>query len=153
MRTPIWKGLVAAIIVATTAVACGGGNSTPTTPTPPPTTTTPPPTTTPPTTTPPTTAPTDSATITIGADGRVSPSSVTIVRGGRVTMVNNHNRNHEMASDPHPEHSGCPDLNNWGFLQPGQQRASGNLNTARTCQFHDHNEPSNTALRGSVVIQ
>ena len=154
--TNIWKGLAAAIVVATTAVACGGGSSTPTTPTTtaPPTTTTPPPTTAPPVTpAPPASAPTDSATITIGANGAVSPSSVTILRGGRVTMVNNHNRNHEMASDPHPEHSECPELNNWGFLQPGQQRTSGNSNTARTCRFHDHNEPSNAALRGTVIIQ
>lgn len=148
--TTIRKGVAAAVVAATMAVGCGGGSSTPTPTSPtPPTTTTP---TTPTTPTPPTTA-TDSATITIGTDGRVSPSTVTIVRGGRVTMINNHNRNHEMASDPHPEHSECPDLNNWGFLQPGQQRTSGNLNTARTCRFHDHNEPSNTGLQGQVIIQ
>ena len=32
------------------------------------------------------------ATITIGSDGSVSPSTVTITRGGRVTFVNNHTR-------------------------------------------------------------
>jgi hypothetical protein len=138
---------VAVILLAVTALACGGGDSsTPTTPTPP--TSTPPPSTTPPTA-----PPTDSATITIGSDGRVTPSTVTILRGGRVTMINSHNRNHEMASDPHPEHSDCPELSQWGFMQPGQQRTSGNLNTARTCRFHDHNEPSNTGLQGSIVIQ
>jgi plastocyanin len=141
-----WKGLAAAAIVAATVTACGGGSgggttTTPTTPTP----------TTP--TTPTTGTPTDSATITIGADGRVSPSTVTIVRGGRVTMINNHNRAHDMSSDPHPEHTTCPELNQWGFLQVGQQRTSGNLNTARTCGFHDHNEPDNAGLRGSVIIQ
>lgn len=147
MTRSIYAAVAAAVLVAATAVACGGGSSssTPTSPTPP-TTTTPP-------TTPPPTTPTDSATITIGSDGRVSPSSVTVLRGGRVTMINNHNRNHEMDSDPHPEHSDCPELNQWGFLQPNQQRTSGNLNTARTCRFHDHNEPSNTALQGSVIIQ
>src|SRR6187200_2320506 len=83
MKTSSFHMIAAALVVTVTAVACGGGSSsTPTTPTPPTSTT--PPTTTPPTTTPPTTA-TDSATITIGADGRVSPTSVTIVRGGRVT--------------------------------------------------------------------
>lgn len=134
-------------LLAIIAAGACGGSSTPSSPTPPPSST--PPVTTPPATTP----PTSTATITIGADGRVSPSTVTVTRGGRVTMINNHNRNHEMASDPHPEHSDCPELNQWGFLQPGQQRTSGNLNTARTCRFHDHNEPSNTALQGSVVIQ
>lgn len=148
MAMRILKGLAAAALVAATAAACGGGSggggtaTTPTTPTTPTSPTTP---------TTPTTS--DTATITIGADGRVSPSSVTISRGGRVTMINNHNRAHDMSSDPHPEHTTCPELNQWGFLQAGQQRTSGNLNTARTCGFHDHNEPDNTGLRGSIIIQ
>lgn len=139
IRMGLGLGLGAAMIVAATAVACGGSSSTPTTPT----------TTTPPTTTP----PASTATITIGADGRVTPSSVTIARGGRVEFVNSHNRNHEMNSDPHPEHSDCPDINQVGFLQPGQRKQTGNLNTARTCGFHDHNQPGNAGLRGSVIIQ
>ena len=145
MKSSCYPIAAAALFVAATAAACGGSSSAPTAPTTP----TPPASTTPPSTTP----PTDSATITIGADGRVTPSTVTIVRGGRVTMINSHTRNHEMASDPHPEHSECPDLNQWGFLQPGQQRTSGNLNVARTCRFHDHNDPLNSGLHGSVVIQ
>jgi hypothetical protein len=140
MRTTITQGLLAAVVVAATAAACGGGgSSTPTTPTPPaggggggnPQT----------------------ATITIGADGRVSPAVVTIAPGGRVTMINNHNTAHDMNSDPHPEHTQCPELNQWGFLQPGQQRTSGNLNTARTCGFHDHNRETDTGLQGRVIIQ
>jgi hypothetical protein len=139
MRNSIWQGLAAAVMVAATAAACGGGSSTPTTPTTP---------------TPPSTGnPTDSATITIGTDGRVTPSQVTLTRGGRVTMINNHNRTHDMSSDPHPEHTQCPEINQIGFLNPGQQRTSGNFNTARTCGFHDHNEENNANLKGSIVIQ
>lgn len=149
MTKTLLKGFAAATIIAATAAACGGGSSTPSSPT---TTTTTPPTTT--TTTPPTTTtPTDSATITIGSDGRVSPSTVTITRGGRVTMINNDSRAHDMSSDPHPEHTTCPELNSWGFLTAGQTRTSSNLNTARTCGFHDHNLPDNANLRGSVIIQ
>lgn len=138
MRTSLFHGFAAALIVAATAVACGGGDGgstgTPTSPTNP-------------------TNPSDVATITIGADGRVSPSSVTIPRGGRVTMINNHNISHDMSSDPHPEHTQCPELNQWGFLQPGQQRTSGNLNTARTCGFHDHNRENDANLKGTITIQ
>ena len=98
--------------------------------------------------------PTDSATITIGADGRVSPATVTIRRGGRVTFVNNHTRAHDMSSDPHPEHTQCPEINQIGL--PDRRPVahdSGNLNTARTCGFHDHNLPDNAGLQGSIVIQ
>ena len=35
----------------------------------------------------------------------------------------------------------------------GQQRTSGNFNTARTCGFHDHNLPENTGLQGRIIIQ
>ena len=143
MRRSILAAAGAAILVAMTAVACGGGgSSSPSTPTSP--------------TTPPSTGggtATDTATITIGADGVVSPSAVTITRGGRVTFVNNHNRAHDMSSDPHPEHTDCPELNQVGFLSAGQSRTSGNLNTARTCGFHDHNEPSNNSLKGRITIQ
>lgn len=140
MRNSLSLGLVTAVIVAVAAVGCGGGgSSTPSSPTPPPTGGG--------------GGNAQTATITIGADGRVSPSSVTIAPGGRVTMINNHNIAHDMNSDPHPEHTQCPELNQWGFLQPGQQRTSGNLNTPRTCGFHDHNRENDTGLQGRVIIQ
>ena len=96
---------------------------------------------------------TATTTIPIGSDGRVSPANITVPVGSRVTMVNNHSRPHDMSSDPHPSHEDCPELNQIGFLSPGQSRTSGNLNTARRCGFHDHNEPTNTALSGSITIQ
>jgi len=126
--------LKAAIAAAALAAACGGGGSdsgSPTTPTP--------------------GAP-SSATITIGADGRVSPSSVTVALGSRVTFVNNHSVAHDMNSDPHPEHTACPEIN-VGTLQPGQSRQTQNLNIARTCGFHDHNRPGDSALQGSITIR
>jgi len=144
MTKVMWRGLAAAIAVAGALTACsGGGGSTPTTPTTPTSPTNP--------TTP--TTPTSTATITIGADGRVSPSSVTITPGGRVTMINNHTRAHDMSSDPHPEHTQCPEIKQIGFLSPGQSRTSGNFNTPRTCGFHDHNEPDTTGLQGRIIIQ
>lgn len=131
----------AAVFVAVTAVACGGGGgSTPNTPTSPTTPTTP-------------GGNPSTATITIGTDGRVSPSTVTIVVGGRVTFINNHNVAHDMQSDPHPEHTDCPPLAGVGFLSAGQQRTSGNFNTARTCGFHDHNRENDTGLQGRIIIQ
>jgi plastocyanin len=140
MMTKIAKGLAAAMMVALAAAACGGGSSTPSTPTAP-------------TPAPPTGSAGETATITIGSNGSISPTSVTITRGGRVTIVNNHNQAHDMSSDPHPEHTLCTEINQIGFLTAGQSRTSGNFNTARTCTFHDHNLPENAGLKGTIVIQ
>lgn len=96
---------------------------------------------------------TPGTTITIGANGQVSPTTLTIAVGTRVTFVNNHSRNHDMSSDPHPSHEDCPPMDQVGFMTPGQSKTSGNFNTARRCGFHDHNEPSNTALHGVIIIQ
>ena len=128
----------AAVVVAATVSACsgggssssGGGSSTPTSPT----------------------TPTTGTTITITSSG-VSPRAVTVAAGSRVTFVNNDSRAHDMASNPHPEHTDCPPLNDVGFLQPGQSRQTGNLNTARTCGFHDHNRDTDTSLQGTITIQ
>jgi plastocyanin len=95
---------------------------------------------------------TTSATITIGANNAVSPQSVTIIQGGRVTFVNNDSRPHDMASDPHPSHEDCPPLDQVGFLSAGQSRTSGNFNTVRTCGFHDHNQPSVAGLLGRITV-
>ena len=140
MRMSIPAGVIAAAAVALTVAACGGGGGGTTTPTSPTTPTTP-------------GGNASTATITIGADGRVSPSSVTIAVGGRVTFINNHNTTHDMQSDPHPEHTDCPPLSQVGFLSPGQQRTSGNFTTARTCGFHDHNRELDTGLQGRIIIQ
>lgn len=93
-----------------------------------------------------------SATITISSAGVVSPSTVTITQGGRVTFVNNDSRNHDMSSDPHPEHTDCPPMDQVGFLTPGQSKTSGNFNTIRTCGFHDHNQPSVSGLQGRITV-
>ena len=91
------------------------------------------------------------ATITITAAG-VSPSTVTVAPGSRVTFVNNDSRPHDMASDPHPAHSDCPGVS-VGFLQAGQSGTTQNLNTVRTCGFHDHNQPDVTSLQGTIRVQ
>ncbi len=100
----------------------------------------------------PTPPPTTDTTITITSSG-VSPRSVTVSAGSRVTFVNNDSRVHDMSSDPHPVHTDCPEINQVGFLSAGQSGQTGNLNTARTCGYHDHNQSTNTSLQGTIVIQ
>lgn len=91
-------------------------------------------------------------TITITANG-ASPQNVQVAVGSRVLFVNNDTRSHNMTSDPHPEHTTCPELNQVGFLMPGQSRETGNLVTPRTCGFHDHDDFSNSRLKGNIRIQ
>lgn len=151
---PMATALTAALAAAITAFACGGGgSSTPTGPSPSPSPSpTPSPTPAPSPSPTPSPAPGNEATITITSAG-ASPRSVTIAAGGRVTFVNNDSRAHDMSSDPHPEHTDCPAINQAGFLSAGQSRQTGNLTTVRTCGFHDHDQPTNTSLQGTIVIR
>jgi hypothetical protein len=67
--------------------------------------------------------------------------------------VNNDGAFHEMASDPHPVHTDCPPINQVGALAPGRTGVTGPLTVARTCGFHDHGQPTNAALQGTIVIR
>lgn len=113
--------------------ACGGGGGgTPNTPSPP---------------------PPSANVLTISNAGVISPKELTVAPGARVLFVNNDSRRHDMTSDLHPDHLECPALNQVGLLTPGQQRESGNLVTARTCGFHDHEDPDNANLKGRIIIR
>ena len=127
------------IMVAMGAVACGGGSDSGA----PPTSPTPPNNPTPPVAT---------TTITITANG-VTPQRITVPIGSRVTFVNNDTRTHEMNSDPHPSHGDCPAIDDVGFLAVGQTKLTGNLTVARTCGFHDHNQPTVSSLTGQIIVQ
>ena len=93
----------------------------------------------------------NASTIEISLSG-VSPKNLTVARGTQVTFVNGDTRAHAMHSDPHPEHGDCPEIDQVGHLAPGQSRQTGNLNTPRTCGFHDHLQSSRSALRGTITI-
>lgn len=125
MRHP--AGLPLLLILA----ACGG-SSAPPAPGPPP--------------------PTNPYTFTITTAG-VTPKEYTVPPGTRVLFINNDTRRRNMTSDPHPEHNDCPEINDVGLLNAGANRETGNLNTVRTCGFHDHDDPSNTRLNGRIIIR
>jgi len=89
----------------------------------------------------------------ISSSGVLSPSEITVSAGSRVLFINNHSRPHQITSDPHPEHTDCPEINQVGLLAQGQRRETGNLVTVRTCGIHDHDDPDNAALKGRIVIR
>jgi plastocyanin len=143
MRSQVGWEFVASCVLALAVGACGGsgGSSGSGASGPSPTS---------PTTTPPGAVAT--LTITI-ANNAVSPKNIIVARGSQVTFTNNDNRAHDMESDPHPEHNDCPELAQVGFVNPGQSRQSGNLNTPRICGFHDHEQADVIGLQGSITIQ
>ena len=98
------------------------------------------------------TAPSPESTITITSSG-ASPRAIAISPGTQVTFVNSDGSVHEMFSDPHPEHTDCPEFDAVGRLAPGQTRQTTNLVTVRVCGFHDHLNPFNNSLKGSVTIR
>ena len=91
--------------------------------------------------------------ITIAATGTASPRELTVPPGSRVLFVNSDSRRHNVTSDPHPDHLDCPELNQVGLLNPSQSRESGNLVAVRSCGFHDHDDPDNANLRGTIIIR
>jgi plastocyanin len=99
---------------------------------------------------PPTTPrPSNPHTFTITSGG-VNPKEMTVVPGIQVLFVNSDSRRHFMASDPHPEHTDCPEINAVGVLQPGQSRETSNLVMAAICGFHDHDNPPKTTQAGNI---
>jgi hypothetical protein len=124
--------IVALALLGLIAGACGGSGSPPSGPS---------------------TGGAETRTITITASG-ASPKTLTIPQGTRVLFVNLDGARHNMTSDPHPEHDECPEINQVGLLNSGQSRETGNMNTVRTCGFHDHDDPPPGGNRwtGSIVI-
>ena len=83
----------------------------------------------------------------------MSPKDIVVARGARVTFVNNDGVGHDMNSDPA---SGAHELHGHerGLRRrPGRAEQTDVLNIARTCGYHDHNQPSNTNLQGTITIQ
>jgi plastocyanin len=101
--------------------------------------------------TPPSPSP-SSVTITITPSG-VSPKDVTVAPGSQVTFANSDSRDHYMYSNPHPEHTDCPAINDVGFLAVGSSKQTGNLNVSRTCGYHDHERFSDRSLQGTITVQ
>jgi plastocyanin len=90
-------------------------------------------------------------TIRITAEG-VSPREVRIEIGSRVLFVNEDTRSHEVMSDPHPLHTGCPEINQVADLGPGQSRQTGTFGATRNCGFHDNRQDGVASLRGNIIV-
>ena len=125
--------------------ACSGANSgTPTAPSPPAQIAPPPP--------PVQSGPPLTASVTIRDTG-FAPSEVTIGVGGGVTYTNAHTRPHDMLGGPDHTRLDCGEVDVVGFIVPGQSRDTRVFETARICEFHDHNNVGNPAFQGRIIVQ
>ena len=70
----------------------------------------------------------------------------------RVVFTNDDTVAHEMSSDPHPTHTDCPQINQVGFLRPGETRETGNFVRPEECGYHDHINPTNATLTGTITV-
>lgn len=91
------------------------------------------------------------ATITI-SDAGISATAVDISPGQQVEFVNSSSRNRTVFSTPHGLHNDCPAINDVATLAPGQRKMTGPLTAVRLCGFHDHDDPSNNAFRGTIRV-
>jgi hypothetical protein len=89
-------------------------------------------------------------TVTVGATG-VSPVALTGPRA-TVDFVNRDTEVHDIRSNPHPNHSDCPELN-VGRIAPGQRVSILTpLESGRRCGYHDETAPDDVRFQGTIVI-
>ena len=105
-------------------------------------------TTNPPTSQPPTSPPPISSgqtiTVTINSSGSYSQLNLTINKGDTIKWVNNDNKKHWPASDPHPQHTNYSGFDSGGINQGGSW--SFTFNNKGSWGWHDHQFPSTTGI-------
>jgi plastocyanin len=98
----------------------------------------------------PTPPPPSAGAVALTASG-VDPKALTLAAGSTVVFTNNDSAAHEIASNPHPGHTQCPELN-LGALSPGESRTMTIAAHDQPCGFHDHMNPDNAAFHGTITV-
>ena len=91
------------------------------------------------------------ATVTIKAGGTLDPQEIRIDVGQSVRFVNEDTQPRHVQSNPHLEHTECPQTN-VPVLNPGQSATTGAYNSQRVCGYHDHLNPEQTRLHGTIRV-
>ena len=82
----------------------------------------------------------------------VSVHALTVPPSSRITFMNSDSVAHEIASDPHPVHTQCPELNG-PVLQPNATFTAMMASMPENCGFHDHLNATNPAFQGSITVK
>lgn len=85
--------------------------------------------------------------IVITADGFVPPA-ITMKVGQKLMIQNMDTADHQPSSDPHPEHSDCPELNAGKVLKENEFYEV-TVGEPKTCGIHDHLNPE---LKATITI-
>lgn len=100
---------------------------------------------------PPAPAPGGSSVLVVITDTGLSPRVINVRAGGQVTFRNDDAAPHQLSSDPHPEHTRCPEYNN-PVLQQGDLFTATAQARDGTCPLHDHLNPDSSTFRGAVTV-
>lgn len=82
------------------------------------------------------------------SNNKFSQSPITVKRGDTVVWVNQDTINHQIASDPHPQHTDLPDLES-GSLATNQTYSYKFMNPG-TYNYHDHLNPT---VKGTIIVE
>ncbi len=96
-------------------------------------------------------APVANATITVSPSG-LSVHLINVSPGARVTFLNRDVAPHQFRSNPHPNDTTCPEINESVPLDAGASVTAIMANHAETCGFHDELEPTNTLFQGTIQV-
>jgi hypothetical protein len=77
-----------------------------------------------------------------------NPSTLTFKTGTKLIIQNSDSAMHQPASDPHPVHTDCPELNSDKPLAMGEFLEV-TLTGPKTCGFHDHLNPG---LKATITV-
>ena len=77
----------------------------------------------------------------------MSPSSIEVPVGSRVTFVN------DDAHRPHDMTSACPEIDGIGRLEPGMAGRTAIFTSPKVCTYHDRLQPTNPFRRGRIVVR
>ncbi len=81
----------------------------------------------------------------------ITPKNLTIDAGVKIRVINGDTVTHQLASDPHPTHTGCPYINTQPLAASKCEVLT--LTEVNDCGFHDHTRPQNNAFYGLISIQ
>lgn len=94
-------------------------------------------------------APAAPTSVTISAAG-LNPQEITVDAGTQLAFTNNDIAPHDVAGGPDPAHPDCREIDEVGFLTPGQTKRTGVL--TRTCDYHDHSNHA-PIFNGRIVVR